>query len=208
MYVLLAHHLSHYCTDRLQVQYDNGNKESQHMVQLVKRFDGWGARMEQEGSRKWRLEQLLRRKKAKQNISYGLLFDECIEALGEGVVILSEETSERIRNELTTAYPFTPWGRIHWNNTVNKYNLRLAADLLPALKSMSVDIGIPVYIIWGGDYPVLQTNLQKVLSALDDVLAVDFDTFVYCTSNYVIEFYHEGEITLSIERSDDFEYSR
>lgn len=151
------------------------------------------------------MEQLLRRQKSKQNILYGLLFDECIEALGEGVVILSEEASGRIRNELTTAYPFTPWGRIDWNNTINKHNLRLAIDLMPALKSMSMDTGVLVYVIWGEDYPVLQTNLQKVLRALDDVLAVNFDTFVYCPSNYVIEFYHEGEITLGIERSDDYE---
>ena len=178
------------------------------MVQLAKEFGGWGARMEQECSRKWRLEQLLRRQKSKQNISYGLLFDECIEALGEGIVIFSEETSERTRNELTIAYSFTPWGRIDWNNTVNKHNLRLAIDIMPALMSMNKDIGIPIYVIWSGDYPVLQTNLQKVLSALDDVLAVDFDTFVYCPSNYVIEFYHEGEITLGTERSDNFEYPR
>ncbi|MFC5704187.1 hypothetical protein ACFPVX_23105 [Cohnella faecalis] len=160
----------------------------------------------EQNSRKWRLEQLLQQQKSKQNISYGLLFEECIEALGEEVVIFSERTSERIRSELTTAYPFTSWGRIDWNNTTSRHDLRIAIDSIPVLKSKRLDTEAPIYIIWGGNYPVLQTKLQKVLSALDDVLAVDFDTFAYCPSNYVIEFYHEGEITLGIERLDNFEH--
>lgn len=154
--------------------------------------------MEDKSIRRWRLEQLLQQQKSKQKISYGQLFEECIEALGEDIIIMSGETSETIRNELTNVYPFTSWGRINWNNTACRHVLISAFDLLPTLKSLNADTELPIYIIWGGTFPVLQTKLQKVLTALDDVLAVDFDTFIYCPSHYVIEFYHEGEITLGL----------
>lgn len=46
--------------------------------------------------RKWRLEQLINKQKLKQTIDYGALFDECVDALGAGTVILSEGKSEEI----------------------------------------------------------------------------------------------------------------
>jgi hypothetical protein len=152
--------------------------------------------MEHKNSRKWRLEQLLQKQKSKQKVSYGVLFDECIEALGEGTIILSEESSETMRDELVNTYTFNPWGRIDWGIIHKKSEIKIATDVVSTLKSLNVDIGTPIYIIWAGNHPVLQTELQTLINALDDVLAVDFDTFIYCPSLYVIEFFHEGEITV------------
>lgn len=102
---------------------------------------------------------------------------------------------------------FPSYSKLKLTHQIN-YSVKLGhetVDVKPSHKKVRLDILIKqrdLYVIWGGDYPVLQTNLQKVLRAIDDVLAVDFDTFVYCPSNYVIEFYHEGEIALGKGRAD------
>ncbi|MDQ0920475.1 hypothetical protein [Paenibacillus sp. V4I5] len=45
--------------------------------------------MTEDKTRNWRLEQLLYKQKMKQVVEYGALFDECVEALGAGTVLLS-----------------------------------------------------------------------------------------------------------------------
>jgi len=156
--------------------------------------------MDDKQLRKWRLEQLLRRQKAKQNRSYGLLFEECLQALGDDVRIFSEEASETRREDLVKEYPFTRWGRIDWDQIQRKHEVRATQDISAILETLNIDHSLPLFIIWGGDHPVLQAKLQNVLRSLDDVLAVDFDTFVYSPSQYVVEFYHEGEITVAINQ--------
>ncbi len=42
------------------------------------------------------------------------LFDECIEALGDNSIILSEQETQLIFDKLEEVYPFTQWGRIDW----------------------------------------------------------------------------------------------
>ncbi|MFF2886280.1 hypothetical protein [Paenibacillus sp. NPDC057967] len=155
--------------------------------------------MDDKQSRRWRMEQLLRRQKAKQTRSYGLLFEECLQELGDNVRIFSEEASESMREELVRAYPFTAWGRIHWDQIAH-HEVRAAQDIPTLLEALNIDHSLPIFIIWSGDHPVLHANLQSVLRALDHVLAVDFDTFVYNPLQYVIEFYHEGDITVAIEQ--------
>ncbi|UUZ81481.1 hypothetical protein LJK88_43740 [Paenibacillus sp. P26] len=125
------------------------------------------------------------------------LFEECVEALGEGTIIMSEEASASMIKEMINVYPFTSWGKIDWEQMTKKHKINNVNGVLPALKSCGLHVEIPIYILWSGNHPVLQTTLQQFINAMDDVLAVDFDTYVYCPSHYVIEFYHEGDITLS-----------
>lgn len=158
--------------------------------------------MDNKQLRKWRLEQLLRRQKAKQNPSYGLLFEECLQELGDDVRIFSEEASESRREDLVKDYPFTGWGRMDWNQIAHKHEVRTAEDISALLEALDIDHSLPLFIIWSGDRPVLQTNLQSALRTLDHVLAVDFDTYLYSPSQYVIEFYHESEITVGIDQCD------
>ncbi len=47
-----------------------------------------------------------------------------------------------------------------------------------------------------GNFPVLKTEFDNILRALHDLTAVSSDTFLYVPHKYVIEIYHEGEITL------------
>ena len=53
-----------------------------------------------------------------------------------------------------------------------------------------------MYILWDEvSLPAVRTNLVKAIDVVDDVTAVSFDTWIFCSSeNYVIEFYHENEI--------------
>nr|WP_156290172.1 hypothetical protein [Oceanobacillus salinisoli] len=43
---------------------------------------------------------------------------------------------------------------------------------------------------------MLKTEFDNILRALHDLTAVSSDTFLYVPHKYVIEIYHEGEITL------------
>lgn len=54
-----------------------------------------GEVMGHKSDREWSLEQLLHKQKSKQKVSYRRLLEEFLEALGEGTIILSEESSEK-----------------------------------------------------------------------------------------------------------------
>nr|WP_227495998.1 hypothetical protein [Bacillus mycoides] len=58
-----------------------------------------------------------------------------------------------------------------------------------------------VYVLWStGTVPVLYTNLNNALHNIDDVTAVGSDTYLFCPNNFVIEFYHEGEIIIGLKK--------
>ena len=47
--------------------------------------------------------------------------------------------------------------------------------------------------------PCLKSELKNIIKSIDDVTAVSFDTWVVSSDyNIIIEFYHEGEITLGV----------
>lgn len=70
--------------------------------------------MDEGNVRKVRLEQLLYQQKRKEVVQYGVLFDECVIALGEGTIILSDAKIEEIYDYLQASYPITSWARIDW----------------------------------------------------------------------------------------------
>ncbi|WP_435868787.1 CDI toxin immunity protein [Bacillus mycoides] len=43
---------------------------------------------------------------------------------------------------------------------------------------------------------MLYANSNDILRNIDDVTAVGSDTYLFCPNNFVIEFYHEGEIII------------
>lgn len=151
--------------------------------------------MESKSDRKWRLEQLLHKQKAKERVEYSGLFNECVEALGEDTIILSESASGKMMDELVHAYPIASWGRIDWSKVSKKYEVALT-DVLPTLKDNNINIETPIYLLWSGNHPALQTELSKIINSIEDVLAVDFDTYIFCPEQYVIEFYHDGQIMI------------
>jgi uncharacterized phage-associated protein len=153
-------------------------------------------KLDEDMTRKWRLDKLLYRQKMKQVVAYGDLFDECVEALGDGTVLLSIDKSEEIYDCLQKSYPFTPRSRIDWMEIKSKIAINNYNEIIPRLINKENEIVEYVFILWShGNFPVLQTQLQLAI-----VIAVSSDTFIYAPSKFVIEFHHEGEVTIGFEK--------
>lgn len=151
-------------------------------------------------NRKWILEQLLTKQKKKQVVEYGVLFDQCIDALGAGTYIISEEKSEEIYDCLQRLYPFSPYSRVDWGKVSSKKMMENVNVIVPCITEVYGQVEDFIFILWSyGNFPVLKTSLQKTINAIDDVLAVSSDTFILSPSKFVIEFHHEGEITVGFE---------
>ena len=134
------------------------------------------------------------------------LFEECLEALGKDAKVLTEDDTTKIFAQLESCFPMvyiaeSIWSRVDWSKISNKYTID--ADInktIEILKSNNLNIDNNVFILWNeATLPVVETKLNKILENIDDVIAVGFDTWIYCPySNYLIEFYHENEITLGV----------
>ncbi|OZM58680.1 hypothetical protein CIB95_03675 [Lottiidibacillus patelloidae] len=142
--------------------------------------------------RKKKLELLIEKRKAKIKEGYGALFDECIEALGDGVTILSDNKSEELYDLFEENVPFTVWGRIDWEKFKNPVNINDFVELTDLLDSEE-----EIEIYWSHDkFPVLKAKFDNIQKALDDVIAVSADTFLYVRGKCLVEINREGEITL------------
>ncbi|MBN2908783.1 hypothetical protein JQC72_04505 [Polycladomyces sp. WAk] len=128
------------------------------------------------------------------------LFEECIHALGENCKVLSKEETNRLFSKLGEKFPFTSWGRIDWEKVDNRLYLASSDEIIRYFKRETNPFNGIVYIIWDeAALPAVKSDLQTILQVIDDVTAVSFDTWLYCPSDeYVIEFYHEGEIVLGM----------
>ncbi|NMD72836.1 hypothetical protein HHO41_21680 [Bacillus sp. DNRA2] len=141
--------------------------------------------------RKKRLKLLLERRKETPKPKYGVLFEECVEALGENVTVYSNAKSKELYDLFQQHITFTQWSRIDWSK-INKYK---AIHDLKEVSDLFYQEDIEVY--WSyGNFPVLKTKFDNIMGAFEDLVAVSPDTFLYVPRKYVIEVYHEGEITL------------
>jgi hypothetical protein len=130
------------------------------------------------------------------------LLDECIEALSNDTQVLSEEETQRIFDTFENTFPFTSWGRIDWDRLDKKIYLDSEKDILLSLNERFSQkrLESSIYILWDeGSLPAVKATLKNSLKVIDDVTSVSFDTWIFCPNlGYVIEFYHEGEITIGI----------
>ncbi|WP_459209008.1 CDI toxin immunity protein [Bacillus mojavensis] len=54
-----------------------------------------------------------------------------------------------------------------------------------------------INLLWNpSDFPVVRTTLENAIEVLDNVLAVGSDTYMYSDHGFVIEFFHDGEVTI------------
>ncbi|TFE26929.1 hypothetical protein [Cohnella luojiensis] len=129
------------------------------------------------------------------------LFDECIEALLPQVEVLPISQRNEHTRLMTAEYPISINGRIDWGMVGFKQKVSSCNEIVDVLKEHFDTINTDVLIIWDGAHlPVVKSKLTKIFEYIDDVTAVGFDTWLYCPEqNYVIEFYHEGEITVGYE---------
>ncbi|MEI3896218.1 MULTISPECIES: CDI toxin immunity protein [unclassified Bacillus (in: firmicutes)] len=126
------------------------------------------------------------------------LLDECIEALGENIVVFEGKEKEKILDSFENSFPITSWARIDWDKFCDFQNIVYLDDIEAYLnKQYSLDSYI-IYIIWDeASLPIIKTNLHQILQVIDDVTAVSFDTWLYSPNlGYAIEFYHEGEVRI------------
>lgn len=122
------------------------------------------------------------------------LLEECLIALGENVSVLSPERTTEVFDNLTKTFPISQWGRIDWEKI--KHVIRPSSKKY--IKTYITPTESEVYILWDeASLPAIKTNLNSVLDVIDNVSIVSFDTWIYNpTDGYVIEFYHENEITI------------
>ncbi|GAA5345369.1 hypothetical protein CLV97_1281 [Planifilum fimeticola] len=129
------------------------------------------------------------------------LFDECIEALkreGE-VIVLSEEESKEIEKEFEEIVPIHPTvAKVDFSKMLWKREIVVDEDILEELFKNNVNVNEPVYVFWDNvAYPTLKTSIKNVINAIDYVISVSFDTWIFCPKErYIVEYYHEGETFL------------
>ncbi|MFO7291133.1 MAG: hypothetical protein C0P67_014230 [Bacillota bacterium] len=129
------------------------------------------------------------------------ILDECIEALKkEGkVVVLSKKESKEIEKEFEEIVPIHPTvAKVDFSKMVRKKNIVVDKDILEELHKNNVNVNEPVYVFWDNTaYPMLKTSIKNVINAIDHVISVSFDTWIFCPKErYVVEYYHEGETFL------------
>ncbi|MBD3231577.1 hypothetical protein GF322_02830 [Candidatus Dependentiae bacterium] len=122
------------------------------------------------------------------------LFEKCLKALKNDLVILSEEETKKVFDKMIHTFPITLWGRINWKNVKNFKKIVSINNIDQFINPGKKE----VYILWDeASLPAIKTDMKKLLNVIDDITAVSFDTWIYCPKDgWVIEFYHEGEITI------------
>lgn len=116
------------------------------------------------------------------------LLEECLEALGAAAQPVSDPAlCSRILDSLL----LTDTGRIDWN-AYTQVQACAPAELPPG----------SWYIVWSDpEKPILRCGRQGILSCLEDVLAVAFDTWMVSEQlDRVVEFYHEGAVTMGVRK--------
>lgn len=93
-------------------------------------------------------------------------------------------------------FSLTSWGRIKWEEVCCHQSIDYEEEIYDWLaKHHFKDRNI--IILWGyGEQPALKTSLEHALNVIDDVTAVGSDTFMFSESGYVIEFFHDGDVTI------------
>jgi hypothetical protein len=130
------------------------------------------------------------------------LFEECLEALGSSTEIIKDDADKnKIFGSMVSKFPLAFYGRIDWMDVSKKHLVSSLQELLSILeKKGKIEQG-QIYIIWSDPtLPILKSTLENILKNFDDVEAVRPNTWIYSPSaGWVIEFYHDGDITLGFE---------
>ena len=120
------------------------------------------------------------------------LYEECILALGKASRITGEELDAL--NCFFEKLPKKSWGRLDWESGDVLFRGR-AHDAKGAV-TLSLGENCPCYILWlNSKLDCIKSDTSSLFDAMDDVLAVDFDTFVILSEGYVLEFWHDGVVT-------------
>ena len=127
-------------------------------------------------------------------------FDEFVGALAKNVSLFYTQKRKKIFTVFENLFPTTDWGRIDWAKVPTRAEIFSAQDIIDNLEINFVNFDTSIYILWNeGTIPIVKSNLELILNNIDELPPVIFDTWLFCpTSKYVIEFYHEGEVTFGV----------
>lgn len=125
------------------------------------------------------------------------IYEECLVALGNNAKAMSRKETKDIFEEMIGIFPITSWGRVDLDKINRKIRVASIQDGINKIKEEKLIDG-DVYILWDeASLPAVKTKIESVVNAIYDITAVSFDTWIFCPSKkYLIEFYHEHEITL------------
>ncbi|WP_324822891.1 hypothetical protein [Sinanaerobacter sp. ZZT-01] len=145
---------------------------------------------------KKKLEKLKAINKAKnknEEKKNNILLKECMEALHDDGFILDNEDARLVYHDFKGSVVFTPWG-IDWEEGKKIKKIKHIQFESELTEICSKD---NYYIIWGKGLPIIRCSLNAIINHLDDIKAVEVDTWLFSTDySEIIEFYHEGRITL------------
>lgn len=119
--------------------------------------------------------------------------DDCVKSLGDGVVVLSPEESMALSDKILNTFDF----ELNGLNRRNDHVREISTEEIDT----TLDNGHECLVMWDEySLPVIKTTLGGVMSNLDDVTAVAFDTWVVGSKlDWIIEFNHEGGVYFSLE---------
>jgi len=116
-----------------------------------------------------------------------VLFDEALVALKE-VRILADEESREVMDQFVSSFPIRTSGSggIDWNKVDKKVLLNCIEEIKNRINLTLTD---SCFVIWNdAAYPIIETTVESIVNAFDDVTAVSFDTWVFIPKyNNVIE---------------------
>jgi hypothetical protein len=128
------------------------------------------------------------------------LFNECIDALD--AFVLPQEESDKMSILFKQMYPLTKWGKIDWDKISLKKNIGCDQNkIIPTLEQLTREpLEKNAYIEWSdAALPVIQTNLNRIITHFDDITCVTFEKFIFNPDKgYIIEVRPGDEITVGI----------
>jgi len=111
-----------------------------------------------------------------------VLFDEASAALKE-VRILADEESRKVMDQFVSSFPIRTSGSggIDWNKVDKKVLLNCIEEIKNQINLTLTD---SCFVIWNdAAYPIIETTVESIVNAFDDVTAVSFDTWIFISKN-------------------------
>jgi hypothetical protein len=132
------------------------------------------------------------------------LFEECLIALKNKAIPLTNEETAKVEVILQNLFPFI-FANINWEKVDKKIAIDIENPILiPNLKKILKDeLDESIYLIWDTNVPVVKTNLGSVIAHFDDVTCVGTRTwFLNIHQGYVIEWHMGGKKVIGIANQD------
>ena len=111
-----------------------------------------------------------------------VLFDEASAALKE-VRVLADEESRKVMGQFVSSFPIRTSGSggIDWNKIDKKVLLNCIEEIKNQINLTLTD---SCFVIWNdAAYPIIETTVESIVNAFDDVTAVSFDTWIFISKN-------------------------